>query len=129
MTPAINICDLWLGPSPNTTLLMVADPGDYSGTGEDKYFSSLLGDKNTVPLADSMCAKLSSGTLLGQPVSLAVTGIGDIASSICATSLLERCGSRIKEILFFGTSGWTPQPGGVLNSDDCSAANPSPEVG
>ncbi|GAB4815301.1 hypothetical protein N2152v2_002347 [Parachlorella kessleri] len=128
LTPAIDICTLWLGPSPNVTLLMVADPGDYSGTGEDKFFSSLLGEKNTVGLTDSMCAKLSSGTLLGQPVALAVSGIGDIASSICATSLLDRCGSRIKEILFFGTSGWTPQPGGVLNADDCSTANPNPEI-
>ncbi|GAB4815300.1 hypothetical protein N2152v2_002346 [Parachlorella kessleri] len=107
---------------------MVADPGDYSGTGEDTYFSALLASKQSVPPGDSMCAKLESGTLLGQPVAVAVTGIGEVASSICATTLLNRCGTRIKEILFFGTSGWTPQPGGVLNADDCSAANPSPEI-
>lgn len=51
---------------------------------------------------------------------------GDVAAAICTISLLA-CGSRI---LFYGTSGWSAQRGGVLNvadQDQGSCAGPTPD--
>ena len=55
-----------------------------------------------------------------------------MAAAICTTSLLT-CGSRIREIIFYGTSGWSAQRGGVLNvADDdegsCAGPNPDPQA-
>lgn len=37
---------------------MVADPGDYSGEGEDALVASLLQDPVAIPQGQTMCAKL-----------------------------------------------------------------------
>ena len=56
---------------------MVADPGDYSGEGEDALVSGLLQDPMAIPPDQTMCAKLLFGTLMGTPVLSATTGIGE----------------------------------------------------
>jgi hypothetical protein len=75
------------------------------------------------------CPFVAVGALLGQPVVLGTTGIGVAAASACTAELLScPAAAALKEALWVGTSGWSPQRGGVLNDDDCSAPNPSTEV-
>ncbi len=50
-------------------------------------------------------------------------GIGPAAAALCTLEVLSACGAHIREILYFGTSGWSPQFGGVLNPPNCQAAN------
>ncbi len=47
-------------------------------------------------------------------VVLAATGIGPGAAAICGLELLL-CSANIREILFSGTSGFTPQVGAFLH--------------
>lgn len=63
------------------------------------------------------------------------TGIGPVAAALCTLELLI-CGRWIQEIIYVGTSGWSPQQGGVVSvqpwkqagidqsSSGCAAANP-----
>ncbi len=59
------------------------------------------------------------------------TGIGPVAAALCTLELLV-CGQWIKDIVYVGTSGWSPQRGGVLSVQpyegqeaECVDANPS----
>ena len=54
------------------------------------------------------CPHVAVGTLLGQPVVMATTGIGPTAASACTAQLLS-CGVELREAIWLGTSGWTPQ--------------------
>lgn len=88
------------------SLLLAADPGELSGTPEIKY---LLGNANvSSTLATTSCPFVALGTLLGQPVALAVTGIGPPAAKACTAQLLS-CGMRYREAVWLGTSGFSPQ--------------------
>jgi hypothetical protein len=40
---------------------------------------------------------------------------------MCVLDLLLRCGPRVRDALFSGTSGWSPQLGGVLTNGTCEA--------
>lgn len=70
-------------------------------------------------------------SLLGQRTVVIATGIGPVVAALCTLELLV-CGRWIKEIVYVGTSGWSPQLGGVLSTEPypgqstgCSAPNPS----
>lgn len=108
------------------TLIMSADPGDMSGVPETAY---ILGSTNLTgtPSSTAWCPQVDVGTLMGQPVAIATSGINAVAAAACVADLLA-CAPNIKEIVWLGTSGWSPQPGGVLNPEDCSEANQSPAV-
>eukprot|EP00887_Chlorella_sp_A99_P003096 scaffold9.g3096.t1 len=73
------------------------------------------------------CPHLAVGEIMGQRVLIGTTGINAVAAALCTSQLLS-CGPLVNEILWIGTSGWSPQVGGVLDSGDCSRANQSPEV-
>ncbi|KAK9811758.1 hypothetical protein WJX72_009569 [[Myrmecia] bisecta] len=108
------------------SVLLVADPGDFSGTSEAKYFLSNL--SNRVPTSEknsTVCVAKEMGTLLGQPVLVASTGIGSTAAALCVTEILQ-CAANIKEIIYMGTSGWSPQLGGTINPGNCSQTSTAP---
>jgi nucleoside phosphorylase len=68
------------------------------------------------------CAPSCAGTLgfrvccrlMGQRTVVVATGIGPVAAALCTLELLV-CGRWINEIVYVGTSGWSPQRGGVLS--------------
>jgi hypothetical protein len=121
-------CSTVFGTAASVTILMVADPGNFAGQSEAHYFLEQLEDAAAVPPGTTMCQAMVRGWLLGQAVAVVTTGIGQRSAASCTTSLLTICPRRVKEVIFFGTAGCSVQQGGVLNSDDCSAPNPSTQV-
>ena len=61
----------------------------------------------------SIADRRQHGKIAGVDVVLAATGIGPGAAAICGFELLL-CAANIREILFSGTSGFTPQVGAPM---------------
>jgi hypothetical protein len=40
-------------------------------------------------------------------------------AAVCAFEILSLCGGRIKDLLYSGTSGWSPALGGIINNGSC----------
>ncbi len=57
-----------------------------------------------------------------------LAGIGPPAAGLCTLEVVSACGPWIREIIYFGTSGWSPQLGGVLNPPECSKANDNDRI-
>ena len=50
-------------------------------------------------------------------------GIGPEAAALC-TTYITSCAELVKDFVYFGTSGWSAQTGGILNApNSCAAAN------
>ncbi len=78
-----------------------------------------LRDARPVPSED--CVSVTVGLLADSPVVLATTGEGFNKAELCVSSLL-RCSAVVKEMMYFGTAGFSPRVGGVLNPPtDCEA--------
>ncbi|KAG1654769.1 hypothetical protein FOA52_015329 [Chlamydomonas sp. UWO 241] len=105
------------------SLILTADPGDFSGVSEAHHVLANLVERRENPRSSSVCGQVSTGTLMGEFVVVATTGIGASAASMCTLEILRECGSLIKDIVYFGTSGWSPQRGGLLNPPACAVAN------
>jgi len=60
---------------------------------------------------------------MNQPVAVITTGIGQDAAAMCVYEVLLRCGAAatMRDATYSGTSGWSPQLGGVLNNGSCEA--------
>ena len=56
---------------------------------------------------------LATVRLLGQDAAVITSGIGPVAAGLCVQELLQ-CASVVKDMIYVGTSGWSPQRGGVL---------------
>lgn len=115
------------------SLLLFADPGDFSGSAESKYlFENLLAKKNHT-FFDYACAHTYSGRLLRQRVVLITTGIGPTTAGLCTAAVLEYCGKLVKEAIYMGTSGWSAAVGGIVtpagpDTPAASCAAPGPSV-
>ncbi|KAJ9507064.1 hypothetical protein QJQ45_004663 [Haematococcus lacustris] len=125
------ICQRYLGTAQRLqpfSVIMTADPGTFSGVSEARYVIENLQDKHMKPVNSTVCGGVFYGSLMGQRVLVVTTGIGPPAASLCTLEVVSACGASITEILFFGTSGWSPQLGGVLNPPDCAAANDNQQI-
>lgn len=47
---------------------------------------------------------------------------------MCALEVLSACGPLVTEAVYFGTSGWSPAVGGVLNPPACHAAHATSKI-
>ncbi|KAG2500711.1 hypothetical protein HYH03_001476 [Edaphochlamys debaryana] len=127
------VCEDYLGLSASRladgfSLILTADPGTFSGTPEAHHIIANLRRKIEKPASESVCGGLYFGDLMGQDVLVVTTGIGPTAAGLCVQELLTACGSVVTEMIYFGTSGWSPQLGGVLNPPDCTGANPGRKI-
>mmetsp|Transcript_8826 Transcript_8826/g.29203 ORF Transcript_8826/g.29203 Transcript_8826/m.29203 type:complete len:478 (+) Transcript_8826:283-1716(+) len=105
------------------TVLMVADPGHMSGTHEATYYLKQMSKVKDIPLGETgACMSITKGVLLGQHVLVITTGIGPMSAASCMLELVH-CGHIIKDVIFSGSSGSSPQVGGVLDPDNCTEAN------
>ena len=86
------------------------------------HLENLVGN-TPFPKGVTSCPDARYGKIMGLPVAVVTTGIGPMASALCVYDIMEACGSTVKEIIYSGTSGWTPQLGGILNNGSCDAAN------
>ncbi|KAF8058359.1 PSMD9 [Scenedesmus sp. PABB004] len=112
-----------LGLAAGTTALFVADPGTFSATPEAAFYLANLKNNVTLPSGAAACPEVVRGKLLRQDVVVVLTGIGPMASAVCIFDVLQQCGKLIKDVIYSGTSGWSPQLGGVINNGSCNAAN------
>lgn len=109
----------------NTTVLMVADPGDFSGSAEAKYYLQNLENPTVVPAGMTICLNRAFGTMMGQNVTVVSSGINAQNSALCTMELLN-CASHIKDFIYAGTAGFSAALGGVINPTDCmEVASPS----
>lgn len=109
----------------NTTVLMVADPGSFTGSAEAKYYIQNLENATEVAPGQSICVNRAYGTIMGQNVTVISSGINAQSSALCTLEVLS-CASHIKDFIFQGTSGFSAAVGGVVNPPDCmEVAEPS----
>ena len=90
------------------SLLLAADAGYLSGTPELVYLLNNAAVEANNTRRTASCPYVAVGTLLGQAVVMATTGIGPSAAAACTAQLLS-CGVAFREAVWLGTSGWTPQ--------------------
>lgn len=57
-----------------------------------------------------------------------IIGIGPTTAALCVFDLMKCAGTKIKDLIYVGTSGWSSALGGILNADNCSEANPTHRV-
>lgn len=113
---------------PHISAILTADPGDFSGVSEAHHILANLLERHDKPRDETACGVVSSGVLMGRSVIVVTTGIGPSAASMCTLEVMKYCGPILSEVLYFGTSGWSPQPGGILNPPECDKANWRPKV-
>jgi hypothetical protein len=111
-------CETSLGS--NVTIVFTADPGlQYGGIGEGYYIARAMKSPKTIKIPG--CYQATVGTISGFTVAQIVTGEGPQAAQTCTLNVLQ-CSSVISSMYYFGTAGFSPRLGGVLNpnSGDCS---------
>lgn len=110
------------------SVILTADPGYFSGTPEAAVILEHLQGSRNISDDLSFCASGYEGTLGGRSVAVICTGIGVANAAACAVEVLGRYAlphshrrTRIQEVLYLGTSGWSAVRGGLLDPDDCGA--------
>lgn len=70
------MCDAYLGVTPpeSISLVLTADPGDFSGTPEAHHIISNLQNRHVKPRSESVCGGLYLGTLMGIDALVVTTG-------------------------------------------------------
>lgn len=56
------------------TVLMVADPGEFSGTPEAIHYEEMLASPISIPYGSLLCPRVTVGSLMGQPTIVATSG-------------------------------------------------------
>ena len=97
----------------NVTVIFTANPGsNHGGVGENYYLRQHL--ENAQNVTFPACFDAVQGTLYSSPVALVTTGEGPMVAELCVFQTLS-CSKYIHEVLFFGTAGFSPRLGGILN--------------
>ena len=78
-----------------------------------------------VPDNQTTCANLQRGTIMGENVVVAATGIGMVNAALCTMDVLS-CGNYIKELIWSGTSGFPAQVAAELVSCSHSMLSGAP---
>jgi hypothetical protein len=94
-----------------------ADNGTFSGLSEIAFISQNVLSQVAVTGVDGACQSAFMGTLQLRNgsvanVVLATTGIGAVSAALCTSALLRLSSLQFLEIIFVGTSGFSPVLGG-----------------
>lgn len=90
--------------------IIAADNGTYSGHSELEYLEAVMIDRAVLNV--HFCQSASQGSIDGVLVLLAYTGIGDVNAAICLQELLMNPQLSFSELIWCGTSGFSPVIGG-----------------
>mmetsp|Transcript_219 Transcript_219/g.271 ORF Transcript_219/g.271 Transcript_219/m.271 type:complete len:553 (+) Transcript_219:76-1734(+) len=110
------------------SIILTGDPGNSHGVSDAYLIEEHLTHKNIAVLKDSLCDRIVHGWLFDRRVLLVSTGIGHDRAAVCVTSLLAQWGAMTNEVIFLGTSGFSPARGGIINSDSCDSALPHSSI-
>ena len=76
--------------------------------GEAIHYYQNLQEPFVVPDNQTTCASLQRGTIMGENIVVAGTGIGMVNAALCTMDILS-CGDYIKELIWSGTAGFPAQ--------------------
>ncbi len=70
------MCEAYLGGPVDApfSLVLTADPGDFSGTPEAHFIIANMKHRRSKPRSETVCGGHYQGTLMGQPVLVVTTG-------------------------------------------------------
>lgn len=126
-----NSCEALTAGTPSRPVfaLFTADPGTFhGGVGENYYLLEALQNKqNVTSLVADVCFDAFSGTLFDSSVLLVTTGEGPMTAQLCVYEIMSSCSAYISETMFFGTAGFSPRLGGVINPPPSENACAPPE--
>eukprot|EP01013_Petalomonas_cantuscygni_P032180 TRINITY_DN5862_c0_g1_i1.p1 TRINITY_DN5862_c0_g1~~TRINITY_DN5862_c0_g1_i1.p1 ORF type:complete len:461 (+),score=61.87 TRINITY_DN5862_c0_g1_i1:208-1383(+) len=110
------------GHASNTHTVVAAADSAGGGVGELSSLLKLLRNpRNVTESLAPWCQEAFAGDLGNRSVLLLYTGIGYKDAAVCMQAMLTRF-SSIRELIYIGTAGFSPQTGGVLNPPHCGAA-------
>ena len=104
------------------SVILTANPGTpvlANGLSEATYLSEALANPTAINLEG--CSNVNSGQLFGAPALVVVAGEGPGRPQTCVYALMA-CAAVVKEMIYFGTAGFSPRLGGLLNPPDQCAA-------
>eukprot|EP00613_Pedinella_sp_CCMP2098_P060804 CAMPEP_0171984592 /NCGR_PEP_ID=MMETSP0993-20121228/273905_1 /TAXON_ID=483369 /ORGANISM="non described non described, Strain CCMP2098" /LENGTH=906 /DNA_ID=CAMNT_0012637415 /DNA_START=115 /DNA_END=2833 /DNA_ORIENTATION=- len=107
------------------SIILTADPGTLIGLSERSLLEQHMTELEDEVEGAGLCDRVWHGRLLGHRVLLVTTGIGHDRAAVCFSGLLNSWYSLTKEVIFLGTSGFSPARGGILDSDSCGGASPA----
>eukprot|EP01012_Entosiphon_sulcatum_P011842 TRINITY_DN17336_c0_g1_i1.p1 TRINITY_DN17336_c0_g1~~TRINITY_DN17336_c0_g1_i1.p1 ORF type:complete len:400 (-),score=85.74 TRINITY_DN17336_c0_g1_i1:111-1232(-) len=114
--------------SASQSVIMTADPGGFSGVAENQYIKDAMTNLVNITTQLPFCVEAFSGSLYGAPALLVTTGIGHDHATMCMVNVLQAFhdppNTTLKEVIYLGTSGWSPRPGGVLTAPGCTPQGP-----
>ena len=114
-----NSCHAFLASNTTQTftLILTADSGKFAGVSEAEYIILAMGNTaKAVPPQHKSCQQIIGGIIHDQNVFVVTTGIGPVSAALCTHHFMLACSKHVRELVFFGTSGWSPQMGGVIDS-------------
>eukprot|EP01060_Flectonema_neradi_P039924 TRINITY_DN8957_c0_g3_i1.p1 TRINITY_DN8957_c0_g3~~TRINITY_DN8957_c0_g3_i1.p1 ORF type:complete len:388 (+),score=54.69 TRINITY_DN8957_c0_g3_i1:82-1245(+) len=105
------------------SIIATADPGGFSGVSEGKYILGNMTNTENITQALPYCALAVEGQIYGVDVTLITTGIGHDNSAACMENVVTYyIGTLgIKDVVYLGTSGFSPVMGGVFESSQFKA--------
>lgn len=96
-------------PTAKAPTVILVSFGSYNSSsgwaGEATPYGEQLSDIQDISASIPLCQNAFSGTIFGQPIILAISGMAKVRTSACVSSLLQYSSGRVKEIILSGIGG------------------------
>ena len=105
------------------SIVATADPGGFSGVSEGKYILGNMTSTQNITESFPYCALAVEGQIYGMNMTLITTGIGHDNSAACMENVVSyyKGVHGIKDVVYLGTSGFSPVIGGIFKSENFTA--------